>query len=106
MLCVLAVVGRLHEGLRHWPTTARDDLNYPTMAAHVTPGWNFSVGFSRTVTNVGHSAYSIYIVYLGHLPSSDVSESEDGLSAVEFAHQDLLNQVIDDSRNFNGRDDP
>nr|CAB3452224.1 unnamed protein product [Digitaria exilis] len=39
-----------------------------------------------------------YIVYLGHLPTSDVSEFEDGFSAIEFAHQDLLNQVLDDSR--------
>jgi hypothetical protein len=38
-------------------------------------------------------------VYLGHLPTQpDLSESEDGVSAVEFAHHDLLNQVLDDSR--------
>jgi hypothetical protein len=29
------------------------DLNYPTMAALVEPGKNFTVGFLRTVTNVG-----------------------------------------------------
>ncbi|KAL6647545.1 hypothetical protein ACP70R_014982 [Stipagrostis hirtigluma subsp. patula] len=38
------------------------DLNYPTMAAHVSPGQNFSVGFSRTVTNVGRSASVKYNV--------------------------------------------
>ena len=40
----------------------------------------------------------VYIVYLGHLPASmDASEPE-GFSAVEFAHHDLLNQVLDDGR--------
>ena len=29
------------------------DLNYPTMAARVEPGKNFTVRFPRTVTNVG-----------------------------------------------------
>ncbi|KAF8654850.1 hypothetical protein HU200_061429 [Digitaria exilis] len=43
-------------------------------------------------------ANQTYIVYLGHLPTSDVSEFEDGVSAIEFAHQDLLNLVLDDSR--------
>ncbi|KAL6598437.1 hypothetical protein ACP70R_046136 [Stipagrostis hirtigluma subsp. patula] len=38
------------------------DLNYPTMAAHVTPGQNFSVDFSRIVTNVGRSASVEYTV--------------------------------------------
>ena len=37
-------------------------------------------------------------MYLGHLASPDLSESEDGVSAVEIAHHDLLNQVLDDSR--------
>ena len=37
-------------------------------------------------------------MYLGHLASPDLSESEDGVSDVEFAHHDLLNQVLDDSR--------
>ncbi|KAF8732027.1 hypothetical protein HU200_015982 [Digitaria exilis] len=44
-----------------------------------------------------------YIVYLGHLPTSDASEFEDGLSAIEFAHQDLLNQVLDDSSSASER---
>jgi hypothetical protein len=39
----------------------------------------------------------VYIVYLGHLPNTDASEPG-GFSAVEFAHQDLLNQVLDDDR--------
>ncbi|KAL6880066.1 hypothetical protein ACP4OV_011631 [Aristida adscensionis] len=38
------------------------DLNYPTMAAHVKPGQNFSVGFARTLTNVGRSASAEYTV--------------------------------------------
>ena len=36
-------------------------------------------------------------MYLGHLPSTDASEPE-GFSAVEFAHHDLLNEVLDDGR--------
>jgi len=36
-------------------------------------------------------------VYLGHRPSTDASEPE-GFSAVEFAHHDLLNEVLDDGR--------
>jgi len=40
----------------------------------------------------------VYIVYLGHLPAStDASESE-GFTAIEFAHHDMLNQVLDDGR--------
>ena len=35
------------------------DLNYPTMAARVQPGKNFTVGFPRTVTNVG-AANAVY----------------------------------------------
>ncbi|CAL5078899.1 unnamed protein product [Urochloa decumbens] len=39
----------------------------------------------------------IYVVYLGHLPSSqDPSEEPEGLSTVEAAHHDLLNKVLDD----------
>lgn len=37
------------------------DLNYPTMAAHVAPGKNISVGFARTVTYVGASPGSVYV---------------------------------------------
>jgi hypothetical protein len=41
----------------------------------------------------------VYIVYLGHLPSTDADASEPGgFSAVEFAHHGLLNQVLDDGR--------
>ena len=39
----------------------------------------------------------VYIVYLGHLPSTDASEPE-GFSVVEFAHHDLLNKVLHDGR--------
>ena len=45
-----------------------------------------------------------YIVYLGHLPSpeSDTSsEPDEGLSSLEAAHHDLLNQVLDDGRSDN-----
>ncbi|CAM0144691.1 unnamed protein product [Urochloa decumbens] len=46
----------------------------------------------------------VYIVYLGHLPSPDLtSGSEDGISAVEFAHHNLLNQVLDDSSSASDR---
>ncbi|KAL5658611.1 hypothetical protein ACJX0J_031774, partial [Zea mays] len=41
----------------------------------------------------------VYIVYLGHLPSSaDASEHTEGFSAVELAHHDLLDQVLDGGR--------
>ncbi|KAF8783670.1 hypothetical protein HU200_000404 [Digitaria exilis] len=56
-----------------------------------------NLGVSKTTT-VDRDKEQTYIVYLGHLPTSDVSEFEDGLSAIEFAHQDLLNKVHDDSR--------
>ncbi|KAL6595061.1 hypothetical protein ACP70R_048164 [Stipagrostis hirtigluma subsp. patula] len=39
----------------------------------------------------------VYIVYLGHLPTSGLSESE-SFSAIEAAHQDMLDQVLDDDR--------
>nr|CAB3452223.1 unnamed protein product [Digitaria exilis] len=40
------------------------DLNYPTMAAHVEPGNNFTVSFPQTVTNVGaaNDAYDVKII--------------------------------------------
>jgi len=44
----------------------------------------------------------VYIVYLGHLPNTDASEPG-GFSAVEFAHQDLLNQVLDDDSSASER---
>ncbi|CAD6220734.1 unnamed protein product [Miscanthus lutarioriparius] len=44
----------------------------------------------------------VYIVYLGHLPSTDASEPE-GFSAVEFAHHDLLNEVLDDGSSASDR---
>ena len=44
-------------------------------------------------------------MYLGHLPSteSDTSSEADGagLSTIEAAHHDLLNQVLDDGRSNN-----
>ncbi|KAJ1288112.1 hypothetical protein BS78_02G065000 [Paspalum vaginatum] len=38
------------------------DLNYPSMAALVEPGKNFTVAFPRTVTNVGDDAGAVYDV--------------------------------------------
>nr|CAB3452221.1 unnamed protein product [Digitaria exilis] len=41
----------------------------------------------------------IYVLYLGHLPSSDnPSEPESMSTSVEAAHHDLLNKVLDDGR--------
>jgi hypothetical protein len=37
-----------------------------------------------------------YVVYLGHLPSTDATAGSQGFSAVEVAHRELLNQVLDD----------
>ena len=37
-------------------------------------------------------------MYLGHLPSPDPSDEPKGFTAVEAAHRDLLNQVLDDGR--------
>ncbi|KAL6880067.1 hypothetical protein ACP4OV_011632 [Aristida adscensionis] len=50
------------------------DLNYPTMAAHVEPGQNFSVGFTRTVTNVGGSSASA--VYTADIVVSPITVTE------------------------------
>ncbi|CAN6203288.1 unnamed protein product [Urochloa humidicola] len=67
------------------------------LAAFATSGLSAS---ETTVSDGGQ----LYIVYLGHLPSPDLtSESEDGISAVEFAHHDLLNQVLDDSSSSSDR---
>jgi hypothetical protein len=38
------------------------ELNYPTMAAQVEPGQNFTVGFPRTATNVGDDGGAVYDV--------------------------------------------
>ncbi|CAD6226386.1 unnamed protein product [Miscanthus lutarioriparius] len=53
--------------------------------------------------SIGDGSQQVYIVYLGHLPpSTDASEPE-GFSAVEFAHHDLLNQVLDDGSSASDR---
>ncbi|XP_066391998.1 subtilisin-like protease SBT4.3 [Miscanthus floridulus] len=53
--------------------------------------------------SIGDGSQQVYIVYLGHLPASmDASEPE-GFSAVEFAHHDLLNQVLDDGSSASDR---
>lgn len=45
-------------------SSSAGDLNYPTMAGHVTltPGKNFSVDFTRTATNVGGAPGAVYDV--------------------------------------------
>lgn len=48
------------------------DLNYPSMAAQLPEGLNYTVTFSRTVTNVG-SPNSIYRAKLTKNPRSYVS---------------------------------
>ncbi|XP_039834292.1 cucumisin-like [Panicum virgatum] len=64
----------------------------------------FAASTSASETAVGDGdGGQVYIVYLGHLASPDQSESEDGVSAVEFAHHDLLNQVLDDSSSASDR---
>jgi hypothetical protein len=40
----------------------------------------------------------VYIVYLGHLSASTDASEPEGFSAVELAHHDLLNQVLDNGR--------
>ncbi|CAN6171244.1 unnamed protein product [Urochloa humidicola] len=63
----------------------------------------FITSLSASETTVSDEG-QVYIVYLGHLPSPDLtSESEDGISAAEFAHHDLLNQVLDDSSSASDR---
>jgi hypothetical protein len=51
---------------------AARDLNYPTMAAHATTGHNFSVGFTRTATNVGGAPGAVYDVDV-FVPVTDTS---------------------------------
>ncbi|OEL24440.1 Subtilisin-like protease SBT4.8 [Dichanthelium oligosanthes] len=63
------------------------DLNYPTMAARVEPGKNFTVGFPRTVTNVGDAGavYNVKVVFtVGSADSLAVAISP---SRLEFSEQ-------------------
>ncbi|XP_021309014.1 subtilisin-like protease SBT4.3 [Sorghum bicolor] len=68
------------------------DLNYPTMAARVEPGKNFTVVFPRTVTNVG-SASAVYDLWF----ESPVDQADNVLTAevspseLEFSE---LNQKV------------
>ncbi|KAG2640583.1 hypothetical protein PVAP13_2KG347000 [Panicum virgatum] len=48
------------DGSRSPASSSGGDLNYPTMAARVEPGKNFTVRFPRTVTNVGAAASAAY----------------------------------------------
>jgi len=50
------------------------DLNYPTMAAHVAPGENFTVSFTRTVTNAGASPDAVYVANIFSSASGLVSQ--------------------------------
>ncbi|XP_066392085.1 subtilisin-like protease SBT4.3 [Miscanthus floridulus] len=45
----------------------------------------------------------VYIVYLGHLPAGTDAPEPEGFSAIEFAHHDLLNQVLDDGSSASDR---
>ncbi|XP_025800523.1 subtilisin-like protease SBT4.3 [Panicum hallii] len=63
------------------------DLNYPTMAAQVDPGKNFTVGFPRTVTNVGDggAVYNVKVVFaVGAADGLAVAVSP---SRLEFSEQ-------------------
>jgi hypothetical protein len=62
------------------------DLNYPTMAARVEPGKNFTVVFSRTATNVGaaNAVYNVKVVFPNEVANDltvDVSPSRLEFSA-------------------------
>ncbi|CAD6343421.1 unnamed protein product [Miscanthus lutarioriparius] len=53
------------------------------------------------ISSSGSNGEQDYIVYLGHLPSSESdtsSEPDEGSSSLEAAHHDLLNQILDDGR--------
>nr|XP_034580689.1 subtilisin-like protease SBT4.9 [Setaria viridis]TKW30939.1 hypothetical protein SEVIR_2G071900v2 [Setaria viridis] len=69
----------------------------------------FAASLSAAETTVGDGdgdgGQAVYIVYLGHLQPTppDLSGSEDGVSAAEFAHHDLLNQVLDESSSASDR---
>ncbi|TVU41282.1 hypothetical protein EJB05_14785, partial [Eragrostis curvula] len=58
--------------------SGRGDLNYPTMAAHVALGQNFSLGFVRTVTNVG-ATDAVYNVEIIGVSSIDVTVAPERL---------------------------
>ncbi|CAN6180705.1 unnamed protein product [Urochloa humidicola] len=76
-------------------------LLLPLIAVVAAFATNLSASEETTVVD---DEGQVYIVYLGHLPSPDMtSESEDGISAVEFAHHDLLNQVLDYSSSASDR---
>ncbi|WVZ62256.1 hypothetical protein U9M48_012022 [Paspalum notatum var. saurae] len=58
----------------------------------------FAARLSASEATVGdEEGKVVYVVYLGHLPSSTDASDPEGLSAaVESAHHDLLNLVLDD----------
>ena len=68
-------------------SSSGSDLNYPTMAARVEQGKNFTVRFPRTVTNVG-AASAVYDakVLLSAEAAKDLA-FEDSPSKLEFTEQ-------------------
>jgi hypothetical protein len=64
------------------------DLNYPTMAASVEPGKNFTVVFPRTVTNVG-AASAVYDLRFDFpfYQADNVLTAEVSPSELEFSEQ-------------------
>ena len=64
------------------------DLNYPTMAARVEPGKNFTVVFPRTVTNVGAASavYDVKVVYPIEAANDDLT-IDVSPSRLEFSAQ-------------------
>ncbi|TVU41279.1 hypothetical protein EJB05_14782, partial [Eragrostis curvula] len=65
---------------------AGGDLNYPTMAAHVAPGKNFTLGFARTATNVGvpDAVYDVEIIGVSSTRGMEVTVAPERL---EFSAQ-------------------
>ncbi|CAN6222566.1 unnamed protein product [Urochloa humidicola] len=54
--------------------------------------------------NASEDGRQVYIVYLGHLPSSSGSSEPEGFSAaVEASHHDLLGQAFVDDSSASGR---
>ncbi|CAN6203285.1 unnamed protein product [Urochloa humidicola] len=64
------------------------DLNYPTMAAQVEPGKNFTVGFPRTVTNVGDAGavYNVKVVFATGAAAGNLAVAVSP-SRLEFSEQ-------------------
>jgi hypothetical protein len=71
---------------------------FPAGSSNIDLGNNF-IKYILCCLIVRVISMQVYIVYLGHLPSSaDASEHTEGFSAVELAHHDMLDQVLDGGR--------